>query len=200
MKISYKILSVICITLLLNACSRKQLDEETPSILTADLLFKTKDGFEYALNGLFDEVRRYRAGEPAGTSSTSVNNIMNIQAVIGVDNAYGNYRDPLLDVYNYYGTYNSASQSHGSIVFAWLYETINAVNTIVNRSTNPAINWSDADKNRILAEARLIRAWCYRHLTNLWGDVPLTLTESSGTNIRTDWERTCCPGKKSHGR
>ncbi|MEJ7821336.1 MAG: RagB/SusD family nutrient uptake outer membrane protein, partial [Chitinophagaceae bacterium] len=39
-------------------------------------------------------------------------------------------------------------------------------------------------------EARCIRAWCYRHLTNLWGDVPLTLTESSGTNIRTDWERT----------
>ena len=41
-----------------------------------------------------------------------------------------------------------------------------------------------------MAEARCIRAWCYRHLTYLWGDVPLTLTESSGTNIRTDWERT----------
>ncbi|HSN49658.1 MAG TPA: RagB/SusD family nutrient uptake outer membrane protein, partial [Bacteroidales bacterium] len=35
-----------------------------------------------------------------------------------------------------------------------------------------------------------IRAWAYRHLTFGWGDVPLALEQSSGSTIKTDWERT----------
>ncbi|HBE39794.1 MAG TPA: RagB/SusD family nutrient uptake outer membrane protein, partial [Bacteroidales bacterium] len=46
------------------------------------------------------------------------------------------------------------------------------------------------NKNRVVAEARAIRAWCYRRLTFGWGDVPLNLDESLGSLIRTDWERT----------
>jgi hypothetical protein len=42
----------------------------------------------------------------------------------------------------------------------------------------------------VLAEARLIRAWSYRHLTYLFGDVPLNLDEASGESVRTDWTRT----------
>ena len=186
MKSFYKLVTVSFLLVAASACSKSRLKEQSPSILTAELLFQNKDGFDFAVNGLFDEVRRYRSGD----TYANINNIMNVQAVIGVDNAYGNYRDPLLDVFNYYGTYSNPSYSHYSYVFAWLYETINAANTIIARSSNPNIGWTDADKNRILAETRLIRAWCYRHLTNLWGDVPLTLDESSGTNIRTDWQRT----------
>src|SRR5690606_17429883 len=32
--------------------------------------------------------------------------------------------------------------------------------------------------------------WAYRHLVYLWGDVPITLEESTGANIRTDWLRS----------
>jgi hypothetical protein len=70
-----------------------------------------------------------------------------------------------------------------------MYQTINAANTIVNRAQNPAVNWSAEDRDRVIAEARLIRAWAYRHLTYLYGDVPVTLEESSGENIKTDWQR-----------
>ncbi len=190
MKILNKLILASLVTLMFGACSKDRLKEETPSVLTADLLFQNKDGFELALNGLHDEVRRYRSGQPTNNSPTSTNFIMNMQAVAGVDNVFGNYRDGLMDVFNLYGTFNNPSVPHYRHVFTWLYETINAANTLIGRSTNPEINWSETEKNRILAEARCIRAWCYRHLTNLWGDVPLTLTESSGTNIRTDWERT----------
>ena len=44
-------------------------------------------------------------------------------------------------------------------------------------------------KNEVVGQAKVIRAWAYRHLINLWGDVPLTLDQSTGTTIRTDWER-----------
>lgn len=186
MKIYNKIILAIALLFMISSCSKNRLNENSSGVLTADQLFKTKEGFENALNGLYAEVRRYRSGN----TLNDINNIMNVQAVIGVDNAYGNWRDPQLDVFNLWKNLNNSAFSQYSRVFGWLYETINAANTIVDRSANPAVNWTDAEKNRIVAEARLVRAWCYRHLTYLWGDVPLTLTESRSTNIRTDWERT----------
>ncbi len=176
---------VFCIIIINISCSKSRLKEDTSAVITADLLLISKAGFENALNGLFDEVRRYHSGD----SYNTINGSMFMQAVIGVDNAYGNWRDPDIDVYNLWKTLNNPSVTHYRQVFEWLYETINAANTIINRSTNPAISWSDADKNRIVAEARCIRAWCYRHLTYLWGDVPLNLVESNQDNIRTDWVR-----------
>ncbi|MEO7444454.1 MAG: RagB/SusD family nutrient uptake outer membrane protein [Ferruginibacter sp.] len=186
MKIYNKIILVFSLSLMGISCSKDRLNEDSAGVLTADLLYTTKAGFENGLNGLYSEVRRYRSGNVLN----QINNIMNIQAVIGVDNAYGNYRDPQVDVFNLWKTINQPGFSQYSRVFAWLYETINAANTIVDRSANPAIDWTDAEKNRIVAEARTIRAWCYRHLTYLWGDVPLTLEESRGNNIKTNWTRT----------
>ena len=187
MKIYSKIILLLTLAVVMISCKKSRLNEDSSGVLTADLLFTSQAGFENALNGLYSEVRRYRSGN---TINDPINNIMNIQAVSGVDNAYGNWRDPQTDVFNLWGTLNTPSFSQYSRVFAWLYETINAANTIVNRAAKVNIGWTDVDKNRIVAEARCIRAWCYRHLTYLWGDVPLTLEESRGDNIKTDWERT----------
>ncbi|HEY4107666.1 RagB/SusD family nutrient uptake outer membrane protein [Puia sp.] len=171
---------------LVAGCSKKELNEDSRGVLTANLLFTSPAGFQNALNGLYDEVRRYRSGDIYG----QINDIMNMQAVIGVDDAYGNWRDPTVDVFNLWGIINAASFGHYNHVWSYLYETINEANTIINRADEAKLNWTDAQKNNIVAQARLIRAWCYRHLTNLWGDVPLTLQESTGANIKTDWERT----------
>ncbi|MEJ7821335.1 MAG: hypothetical protein WKF85_03380, partial [Chitinophagaceae bacterium] len=73
MKILNKLILAFIITLMFAACSKDRLKEETPSVLTADLLFQNKDGFELALNGLHDEVRRYRSGQPFNNSPTSTN-------------------------------------------------------------------------------------------------------------------------------
>jgi hypothetical protein len=186
MKIFNKIILFTLLVVLVGACSKKRLTEDTSGVLTADLLYTNKSGFENGLNGLYFQVRRYRSGN----TLNDINNIMNVQAIVGVDNAYGNYRDPQLDVFNLWKALNQPGFNQYSRVFAWLYETINAANTIINRAEKPGIDWTVAEKNRIVGEARLIRAWCYRHLTYLWGDVPLTLEESSGDNIRTDWTRT----------
>lgn len=186
MKIFNKVILGVVLLMTATNCSKSRLNEDTSAQLTADQLYKTKEGFENGLNGLYAEVRRYRSGDLLN----DINNIMNMQAVIGVDNAYGNWRDPYMDVFNLWKTNNNPGFNHYSRVFGWLYETINAANTIVDRAENPDVVWSETDKNRIVAEARLVRAWCYRHLTYLWGDVPLTLHESTGDNIRTDWERT----------
>ncbi|HYH55945.1 MAG TPA: RagB/SusD family nutrient uptake outer membrane protein, partial [Anseongella sp.] len=126
----------------------------------------------------------------SGSTYGSTNALMLEPAFIGVDNAYGNYRAPTEDIFNLWKERNNASVDIYSNIWAWLYETINAANTIIGRAENEGISWTEEEKNLVLAEARCIRAWAYRHLTYLWGDVPLTVEESSGSNIKTDWERT----------
>ena len=66
---------------------------------------------------------------------------------------------------------------------------------IIARAENEEINWgvgaqAEKNKNEILSEARFARAWAYRHLTYSFGAVPLSLDEITGSNYRTDWERT----------
>lgn len=186
MKIYNKLIIGILTAVLFVGCSKDMLEEDSPSIILADNLFKDKAGFDAGINGLYDEVRRSRSGNVFG----AVGAMMTGPAYVGTDNAYANWRDILEDIYNNWGAINNPSVSHFQLEWEWLYETINAANTIINRAENPDVSWTADDKNIALAEARAIRAWCYRHLTYMWGDVPLTLEESSGSNIRTDWVRT----------
>lgn len=173
--------------LFLAGCSKDRLIEDSPSIILADNLYKNKAGFDAGLNGLYDEVRRSRSG----TVLNQINIMMTTPAYIGVDNAYGLYAGTNQEgIFNNWGALNNPDQLIYQQEWEWLYETINAANTIVTRAENPEVNWTEQEKNQTLAEARAIRAWCYRHLTFLWGDVPLTLTESTGSNIKTDWVRT----------
>jgi hypothetical protein len=187
MKLSNLIIGCGVLGLLLaSSCSKDKLLQNSPSIITADNLFVNKEGFENGLNGLYNEARRLYSGLDYGSS----NDLMMEESVIGVDNAYGNWRAPTEDIFNLWGSYNEASAGYFNSLWAWLYQTMDAINTIVDRADNPDIDWTEEEKNEILAEARCMRAWCYRHLTFLWGDVPLAWHEASGTNIKTDWQRT----------
>src|SRR5690606_8004649 len=81
-------------------------------------------------------------------------------------------------------------------VFGWLYGIVSAANAIVIHAEEGAdIDWTggnatpEENKNRVIGEAKAIRAWAYRHLSYSWGDVPLNLQEALGSTIRTDWQR-----------
>ena len=186
MKTYKKIIVSLLLASVFAGCSKDILDEDAPAIISADNLYKDKAGFDAGINGLYDEVRRSRSGY----TLNAVNSMMTGPAYIGTDNAYANYRDATEDIYNLWGAINNPTVELFQAEWAWLYETINAANTIIKRAENPAVNWTSDQKNLTLAEARAIRAWCYRHLTYMWGDVPLTLEESSGSKIKTDWVRT----------
>ncbi len=181
-----QMLGLIAILLALpSACNEHQLTENPEGVLVADNLYTDAAGFEAGLNGLYFNVRRERFGR-----NNDNNSIMNTTMTAGVDNAFGMYLAPETEnIIHFWGVFNTPLDDQLRIVWQYLYQTINSANTIIGRAENPAIKWSDADHRRIVAEARLIRAWAYRHLTYMWGDVPLNLTESSGDAIKTDWER-----------
>ncbi|MDR0792306.1 MAG: RagB/SusD family nutrient uptake outer membrane protein [Chitinophagaceae bacterium] len=165
-------------------CSKDKLIENSPSLLTADNVYTNFAGFQNGLNGLYDEARRLYSGTLYGNA----NDLMEEGAVIGVDNAYGNWRSPNEDIFNLWQSYNNASVAYFNQVWTWLYESINAANTILDRANNPSVDWTEDQKNSVVAQARCFRAWFYRHLTYSFGAVPLALHES--TSAKTDWERT----------
>jgi hypothetical protein len=118
-----------------------------------------------------------------------VNDLVATATSIGVDNGRGNYLSPPERLFQEFGVLNNPLNAFTNGTWTLMYQTINAANTIINRAENPNVQWTPAEKGRVVGEARLIRAWAYRHLSYLWGDVPVTLEESNGTNVRTDWER-----------
>lgn len=174
---------------LLTGCSENDfLTEDSRSTLTADQLYTTPSGFEVALNGLYSKFREFERGNVPGSGTETM---MGRAISASTDYFYfpivRNQETPWVQ----WGTYMNSSRGDIGAWFDYLYETVRAANTIIVRAASSDVQWeSEERKNTVIAEARLIRAWCYRHLTFLWGDVPLVIEEISGSNFRNDWERT----------
>lgn len=170
----------------LGACDDLTLVESPPHIIVAENLYTDYAGFQAGLNAIYAQVRGERLGAAEGGTGDLRTELMSV----GVDNAFSNYAAPTERIWNEWGIRNNPLEGYYLSIWTWLYQTINAANTIIERAENPDVRWTEAQKNEVLAQAYLFRAWAYRHLTYLWGDVPLNLKESTGASIRTDWERT----------
>lgn len=160
--------------------------EEPPNFLTADNLYGSPAGFEAGLNGLYALAREEHVGLTGGGNTGT----RQMFATVGVDNVAGKSGDAITGAVTRLGSVMNPELNELRLMWNWLYSTVNAANTLIVGAENPQVRWSEAQKNQAIGEARLLRAWAYRHLTGLWGDVPLNLEESSGANIKTDWVRT----------
>ncbi|HKG94880.1 MAG TPA: RagB/SusD family nutrient uptake outer membrane protein, partial [Gemmatimonadaceae bacterium] len=179
------LLGLCALTSGLSACFDSDLTEVPKNIIVADNLYTNLSGFEAGLNALYFQVRRERFGQ-----DNSNNGLVQTAMTAGTDNVYGMYVSPPERIFNQWVNFNVPANDFITHIWNLMYQTINAANTIVDRAENPSVSWTPEEKARVVGEARLIRAWAYRHLTYLYGDVPLNLHESTGSNIRTDWERT----------
>lgn len=184
----YFIVFAIC-TLGLTACADSFLAEDPPHLLDADGHYTDYEGFQTGINGLYNRAVEEAAGTAFGSRASDLRKSV---TMVGTDNMYGNQTSTTLfgGLANEWREFNNPEEGMYLDVWTWLYEIINAANTIVERSDNSDIEWTQDQKNRILAEARFFRAWAYRHLTYLFGPVPLTLNESKGDNLTFDWDRT----------
>lgn len=172
-------------------CSGDLLEEHPQTQLTPDQVYSSEEGFELGLNGLYSLARQEREGY-GYTDSFGATGLYALMNIGGTDNfncgagASGEFSA----IYKNWATANVPTDKSLKNAFAWLYNTVLAANTLIGRAEGGDVSWSsDRARLRIEAEARLIRAWAYRHLTYLWGKVPLTLTETTGENFRTDWVR-----------
>ncbi|TRZ43548.1 RagB/SusD family nutrient uptake outer membrane protein [Robertkochia solimangrovi] len=193
-----KLLKYFTILILFGICSSCDeedfLTEEPRDDIYADQLYSTYDGFQMALNASYAMVRE----EFATTANTSLGT--QVYMLAGTDIAWSPNTSGSDSDWLNWSTDLSPDNDAVEDIFMWLYREINSVNKIIARAENPDVDWqgTSTDENsermkEIIAHAKLLRAWAYRHLTYLYSDVPLSLDEIDGANYKTDWVRTPVP-------
>jgi len=127
------------------------------------LLFKTPSEVEAALAGAYADFRNEYFSLDYFVNGDAQSN----DAYAGADNP-ANFQ---IDEYSIDATNSNVSRD-----WAYLYSTIGKVNAVFN-NVEAVPELSDVRKKEIKGEAAFIRAFMYIQLVQLWGDVPLQLTE-----------------------
>ena len=150
---------LVCM-LFTTSCDEDVLKEEPRNFLSQDAVFSTREGVIAATNGVY---RPFHEG-----------------------NLYGWWLLGNLEFFSDY-IYGRGSQSPASryemgstginrIGNIWRggYEVINRANLVISQLENNEIDGVDAElSNRLIGEARFLRALAYFHLVRLFGDLPL---------------------------
>jgi len=194
---------IIAFGLLLSGCSKDFLEEKAKDETYADNLFNDYNGFLSAKYALLNFPRQERR-EPIQSAE------LGVIWKIGTDVAWANTELSWTRGLNRYTTADmnptmqflngDVSTSDKPGIFLILYRCINSANLMISRAKNPAVNWlggsaekDTTNKNEIIAHAKLIRAWAYRHLVMTFGAVPKSVDEVTGENYKDDWERSSVP-------
>ena len=135
-------------------------NEESDSIL-----YKTADEVETALAGVYGDFRN----EYFELDYFIIGDAQSDDAYAGADNP----NMFQVDDYNINALNGLVDRDYG-----YLYGMIGKANLVINNvMTCPDPALTAARKNEIAGEASFIRAFCYFQAVQLWGDIPLQLTE-----------------------
>lgn len=143
------------------------LEEKAPSALTPDSFYNIPDHAEAAIASVYADLRFVGNGNGIFSSNWQL-----LEAPTGTTTTETAQNSDLNNLYSLVYDGNT-----GHVISWWqgLYRVIANANLVLEKV--PAITpMDDAQKSRILAEARFLRAWAYFHAVRLWGDVPLITT------------------------
>lgn len=185
------IIPIVIIAIFSTACNEDEFLKETPrDAIYAENLYVDYTGFTYALNAL----NRFVADEKSGRISSNIE--AGFLFKLGTDNAITNTAWSTGHMAAWYTTTLQPTRAEFKNVFNWLYGAINSANMIISRAEDPDVDWegaspeeAEANKNYVVAHAKLVWTWAYRHLTYTWGPVPLSKDEINGLTYRNDWIR-----------
>lgn len=154
-------------------CKKADFLRETPSdFLTTDNAFLNAAQFRTGLNYLYYRLRQNYILDDGDTRTVQFGAGADINFSPNDQNVWTNY------------SYLNGNADFLRVLFNRQYEMINNANNILKQSENPNVQWaSDAEKMEIQAEARFFRAWGYRFLSEMWGDVPLVTEPVTSPNL-----------------
>ncbi|KAB7727037.1 RagB/SusD family nutrient uptake outer membrane protein [Rudanella paleaurantiibacter] len=166
--------ALLCGTVLLGpvGCS-DFLDEQPPSNLQPDNFFTIPDHAEAGLAAVYADTRFFGGG--AGIFSS---NWQLLEAMTGTSTTETAQNS---DLNNLYSLSHDGNTAHVVNYWNGLYRVIANANLVLDRV--PAITpMPDAQKAKILGEARFLRAWAYFTAVRLWGDIPLITKPQTATS------------------
>ena len=157
----------------------KFLEEDPRSLISPDTFFSSETDARQAVNGIYAILKNNSIYGQEG-----LDHYYDYGADICEPNRSISFVEPIGN-YSMNESLADKSVQRMGVADTWkdLYRVINNVNTTIKEvSGNNAI--SSTAQTEIIAEVTFIRALCYWHITNLWGDAPyyiesLTLDEIS---------------------
>ena len=157
----------LALVLLLDTGCKKFLEEEDPSNLTPDSYYTIPEHAEAAIAAAFSNTRFIGGG-----AGIFANNFQMLEALSGTAKTETGQNT---DLNNLLGLVHNGDNVFIRNWWNGLYGVIAQTNLVLQKV--PGINpMNDAQKKKILGEARFLRAWSYFYLVRLFGDVPLILT------------------------
>ena len=155
-KAIYIILVFIAVSL--GACKESYLNETPLDKFSPENLLVDKAGFESVIYALHASAR-----EEEGSNIPAM--------VVGTDVATSGVGDG-----RFFNNYKEITPTNGDVNqwWDWAYtKMLKNANLIISRSDNPDINWTEEEKNAIVAEAKFFRAYTYNVLVNTYNGVPI---------------------------
>ncbi len=163
-----RILPVLCMAVIWTGCD-SFLEPDPASFSTTANFYESPAHFEQAINGTYTRLRAFMGDEDyrymtdlRGPTLTRQFDVNLPHTVAGI---------PQLDEF-------TMEVTNGVVERNWqrMYQTIKEANVILGRID--AVEFTDlAQKDRIVGEAKFLRALAYWNGVQFWGDIPLSLTE-----------------------
>lgn len=148
------------------------LDEQDPSNLEPSSFYTTATHAESAIAAVYADARFI--GDGAGIFSSNWQFLMAPTGTTTTETAQNS------DLNNLYALSYDANTLHIRNWYRGLYKVIANANLVLENV--PGIEMDEAQKSKILGEAKFLRAWSYFYAVRLWGDIPLiTLPQDSGS-------------------
>lgn len=148
------------------------LDEQDPSNLQPESFYTTATHAEAAVAAVYADARF--VGDGAGIFSSNWQFLMAPTGTTTTETAQNS------DLNNLYSLSYDANTLHIRNWWRGIYKVIANANLVLENV--PGIDMDEASKNRILGEAKFLRAWAYFYAVRLWGDVPLITLPQSATS------------------
>lgn len=140
------------------------LQENAPSNLTPESFYTIPDHAEAALASVYADLRFMGGG--AGIFSS---NWQLLEALTGTSTTETAQNS---DLNNLYGLVHDGNTAHVVNYWNGLYKVIAQANQVIAK-VPPITPMPDAQKKKILGEAKFLRASAYFTAVRLWGDIPL---------------------------
>lgn len=159
-------LILFSIILLFGSC-KKWLEESPRSVITSNEFYTTQQDAESAVSGIYSFLYAPYTGSGRNYSYAMLELVTGHYRTVSEGN-------DLVNVYNL--RQNSASPLL-QLWFTSSYQGIEAANLAI--ANIPNIEMDETLKNRLVGEAKFLRAYFYYNLVNIFGDVPLKLTPTA---------------------
>lgn len=161
---------LIASAITLSACV--SLEEDPESFISPDEFYKTSGDAIAAVNSIYFHLNSNAAGQ-----QPIYNSLFNTGMDFLTDDITAGPGSPNPDVRSLAALTHSSTFLRGKEIWMQHYSAVNKANVALERI--PGINMNENLKNRLLAEARFLRALFYFNLVRLYGDVPLLLQDQT---------------------